>query len=65
MKSELVWLILSVIIIIVDLFVIQKDLDDYIETKDKWYIKSLKEIVLSIILASFALGYNLAVLLIK
>ncbi len=63
MKSELVWLVLSVIIIIVDLLVIREDLDDYIETKDKWYLKNLKEIVLSIILASFALGYNLAVIL--
>lgn len=63
MKSELVWLILCTIIIIIDFIIIQKDLDSYIETKDKWYLKNLKEIVFSIILASFAIGYNLAVLL--
>lgn len=63
MKSELVWLILSVIIIIVDLLIIQKDLDDYIKTKDRWYLKNLKEIVLSIILASIVIGIKIQSLL--
>ena len=63
MKSELVWLILCTIIIIIDFIIIQKDLDSYIETKDKWHVKNLKELIVSIILASIVIGINLHSLL--
>ena len=63
MKSELVWLILCTIIIIIDFIIIQKDLDNYIETKDKWYVKNLKELIISIILASIVIGTKLQSLL--